>query len=131
MRTLALLTLLAALSTGCETFGSRICDRSTEANPEVTYTGGTVVDGVYMTSPWDGELLYFPGGMRYSLVHNLGLAPRSVQAYLSFDRYGTQDGGSLAQAAGNQVVITGVDTKRIEIANDSCVDYWLLVVATP
>ncbi len=54
-----------------------------------------------------------------------------MQAYLSFDRFGTLDGGVLAQAAGNQVEVLGFDgdAEGILIANDSCVDYWLLVTA--
>jgi hypothetical protein len=120
---------LAAATAGCETFGSRICDRSAEANPPVRYTGGTTENGVYMSSPWDGELLYFPGGMHYELVHGLGEKPRWIQQYLSFDRYGTQDGGTLAPAAGNQAVVVSADKETIVVANDSCVDYWLLVTA--
>jgi len=130
LTTLAALALaLAAASTGCETFQPRVCDRSEEGNPPVRYTGGEVRDGVYMSSPWDGELLYFPGGMRYDLVHELGSAPRWVQGYISFERYGTSDGGALAPPAGNQMEIVSVDDTTIRVANDSCVAYWLLVAA--
>jgi hypothetical protein len=131
MRRLALAAAitLAAASTGCETFSPRACDRSDEGNPTVRYTGGTVEDGVYMSSPWDGELLYFPGGMRYDLVHELGARPRWWAGYLSFDRYGTSDGGVLAEPAGNQLVVAEVDDTVLRVVNDSCVDYWLLVAA--
>jgi hypothetical protein len=114
---------------GCETFTPATCDRSPEGNPLVSYTDGKVIDGVYTTSSWDGELLYFPGGMHYSLVHKLPARPQWVTSYLSFDEHGTTDGGALAQATGNQVVIQGVDDNAIRLANDSCVDYWLLVSA--
>ena len=43
-----------------------------------------------MTSAWDGDLLYFPGGMHYDLRHDLGEVPRTFEAYLSFDRHGTR-----------------------------------------
>jgi hypothetical protein len=130
MRSLTVAIVLALSAAGCETFGPRTCDRSPEGNPVVTYEGGAADDGgVYMSSPWAGELLWFPGGMRYALKHQLGVAPRWVQAYLSFDRFGALDGGVLAQASGNQVEIAGVDEETIEVVNDSCVDYWLLVVA--
>ena len=129
----AALSLLAALaaagSTGCETFGPRTCDTSLAGNPPVTFTGGQAQGGVYMSSPWVGELLSFPGGQRYSLVHGLGSTPAWVQSYLSFDQLGTQDGGTLAPATGNQVEIVSVDDTAIGVANESCTDYWLLVVA--
>ncbi|MFT3774712.1 MAG: hypothetical protein QM820_55885 [Minicystis sp.] len=126
--------VLAVLTAGCETFQPRICDRTEEGNPPVRYTGGTTTDGVYLSSPWNGELLSFPKGMHYDLVHGLGAEPRWIDSYLSFDRYGTaggggNDGGTLAQASGNQVVIKQVDDTIIRIANDSCADYWLLVAA--
>jgi len=129
LRETAALAALAAAVAGCETFQPSICDRSAEGNPSVAYKGGTTMDGVYMTSPWDGELLNFPGGMHYELFHGLGTAPRWVSSYLSFAEYGTLDGGSLGQAAGNQVVILGMDETSIRLANDSCADYWLLVAA--
>jgi hypothetical protein len=119
---------IAAGSLGCGRGGPLTCDRTEEGNPIVRYTEGAVVDGVYMSSPWEGELLYFPGGMHYSLEHKLGKSPRWVTSYLSFDRDGTK-ASNLAQAAGNQVVILAVDDTAITLANDSCVDYWLLVTA--
>lgn len=129
MRALALAMVIAAATAGCETFGSRTCDRSAEGNPVIDYTGGTAEDGVYMSSPWGGELIYFPGGMHLQLEHGLGATPKWVNEYLSFDRYGTTDGGSLAQAAGNQVLVTDMNNQAIVLVNDSCVDYWILVTA--
>jgi hypothetical protein len=119
---------LAVGQIGCGNSGPFTCDRSAEDNPAIRYTEGEVKDGVYMSSPWSGELLYFPGGMRYALEHKLGAAPRWINSYLSFDREGTGK-SSLAQAAGNQVVIVDVDDTTVKLANDSCADYWLLVVA--
>jgi hypothetical protein len=114
---------------GCDRVPPAVCDRSAEGNPVVRYTEGTVDNNVYMSASWDGERLYFPGGMRYALEHKLGAAPRWIASYLSFSREGTEDGGALAQAAGNQVVVLGVDATAITVANDSCGDYWLLVAA--
>jgi hypothetical protein len=122
--------LLLSASAGCETVTPSTCDISAAGNPTVRYTGGQIQDGVYMTSPWDRGLLLFPSGMHYSLVHGLGRTPSSVQSYLSFDGDGTADGGELAQAAGNQVGILGMDAQTIELSNDSCVEYWLLVTAS-
>jgi hypothetical protein len=138
---------LAAGSLGCDRLGigPEICDRSKEGNPPQLYTQGDVVDGVYMSSDWDGDLpgqdetspaqaeqkgglLFFPGGMRYRIEHKLGQRPRLIQLFLSFDRQGT-DTGVLSQAAGNQAEILCVDDKALVVANGSCVEYWLLVVA--
>ena len=124
-----LLGALAAGALGCETFGPVACDRSEEANPTVTYQGGVTAEGVYRSSAWDGELLFFPAGMHYDLVHGLGSEPGWVESFLSFEREGTGDGGTLAPAAGNHAVIAKADAERIRVVNDSCVEYWLLVTA--
>lgn len=123
----AAVVALAAGSLGCDA-SALSCDRALEANPYIAYREGTVENGVYMSSPWDGELLYFPGGMHYAIEHQLGGEPRWITSYLSFDERGTA-GGSVAQSAGNQVVILDVSETTIKLANDSCVDYWLLVTA--
>jgi hypothetical protein len=144
---------LAACTAGCETLGPHSCDTSLAANPYVSYTEGTVAAGVYMSSPWNGPLLLFDGGTHYKLYHGLNGMPRSVVSYLSFNEQGTGplDGGNnplgggggsdgsggssaspqgLAQAAGNEVVILGIDCCTIEVANDSCASSWLLVTAS-
>jgi hypothetical protein len=150
---LALTAALAAGATGCETLIPVSCDRTLADNPPVAYTGGVVANGVYMSSPWDGEMLDFPGGARYDLVvHGLGAAPHGVELFLSFDEFGTRGGGAVAPAAGNQAEVVGVVpcasvcdagdpaacTERlcqpgdwvVQVANDSCVEYWLLVTAS-
>lgn len=114
--------------------GPETCDRSEEYNPPVLYTDGTVENGVYMTSAWDGELLWFPGGMHYELEHGLGEVPRFFQAYLSFDRHGTREDdeggeGTLALASGAQVELVRANEETMVVRNAECVDYWLLVVA--
>jgi hypothetical protein len=120
---------LVALSlTGCSSIGPSTCDRSVEANPWVDYREGTTDGNVYETSPLDGELLYFPGGMHYRLHHGLGKKPDWVLPYLSFERFGTT-GGPVAPASGNEVEIAGEDADTISVNNGSCVEYWLLVKA--
>jgi hypothetical protein len=137
----SLLVASAALS-GCGPDdynpGPETCDRSEERNPPVFYADGITEDGVYMTSLWDGELLWFPGGMHYELEHKLGAVPRFFQAYLSFSRYGT-DGdrdpstdeiATLALASGTQAELVRADDETLVLRNAECVDYWLLVVAS-
>src|SRR4051812_36096713 len=108
-RAAILAAVLAIAPVGCDRVPPAVCDRTAEENPAVRYTEGTADEGVYMSSPWDGELLYFPGGMRYAIEHKLGQAPRWIDAYVSFSRDGASDGGTLAKAAGNQVVVVHVD----------------------
>ncbi|MCC6554275.1 MAG: hypothetical protein IT372_14935 [Polyangiaceae bacterium] len=133
-RATALAVTLGALGAGCGDLAPKTCDRSEDANPPVLYTEGTVEGGVYMSTPWDGGgggasgLLYFPGGMRYEIEHKLGGIPRWWQLYLSFDREGIET-GTLAQAAGNQAEVLHVDACKLVVANGSCSEYWLLVVA--
>jgi hypothetical protein len=133
-RLLALAVMLAAAgAVGCETFGQRTCDTSAEGNPTVFYTGGATLDGVYMSSPWQGPLLLFPGGQHYALAHGLGAMPSWIQVYLSFEETavdgGLDGGGNLAPAAGNDAEIVAVDGQWIYVANDTCSSYWLLVIA--
>jgi hypothetical protein len=120
--------VVAAGSIGCGRGGPLTCDRTAEGNPVIRYTEGEAKDGVYMSSPWEGELLYFPGGMHYALEHKLGARPQWISSYLAFDHYPANHDG-LAQSAGNQVVILDVDDTAVTLANDSCADYWLLVTA--
>jgi hypothetical protein len=78
----------------------------------------------------EAELLWFPGGMRYEMVHGLGEAPTWFQAYLSFGPYGAYDCEStLAEAAGNQVEFSDINDHSFQVINGSCSDYYLLVVA--
>ncbi|MFO0588657.1 MAG: hypothetical protein U0441_13995 [Polyangiaceae bacterium] len=131
---------LAGCGPGDYNPGPETCDRSIKLNPPVRYTGGIVEGGVYMTSAWDGDLLYFPGGMHYELVHDLGATPRMIEAYVGFDPHGTRDFDadtttdegvvSLGIASGNQVELLDVTDQHILLRNAECVDYWLLVVAS-
>lgn len=126
------IALAAATLVGCGPDdynpGPETCDRSEKRNPPVRYTDGTVENGVYMTSPWDEDLLFFPGGMHYELVHGLGQVPRYFEAYVSFDPDGTK-GGTIGIASGNQVELVRVNDQTMVVRNGECVDYYLLVVA--
>lgn len=124
-----MLTVLVAVGlAGCADVGAEIqaCARPASEEPRL-YTGGSVEDGVYMTSDWYGELLYFPGGAWYEIHHQLGEVPRWFEFYLSFERDGLGS-ASLAQASGNQAEIKEIDAESITVLNGSCADYWLLGV---
>jgi hypothetical protein len=131
--------LAGALSAGCETLPGVSCDNAPEDNPVQCYTGGLPPDRCrYQSTPWDHELLLFKGGTQYALQTGLSCSPE-VQAYLSFDEFGTLEGGTLAQAAGDQVLIGDVNdtthcgdagASSILISNHTCSDYWLMVIAS-
>jgi len=104
------------------------CDRSPTSNEPIAYTEADPENGLYMSSPWAGELLWFPGGTRYEIHHKLGVTPHFVQPWLSFDQCGTK-GSTVALAAGNQAEVRDIDEEKVVIVNGSCSDYWLLVVA--
>ncbi|WP_437635202.1 hypothetical protein [Sorangium sp. So ce854] len=116
----------AALAAGC---ASSRCDRTEDANPPIEFTEAVAEGDIYETSAPDGELLHFPGGMRYALKHHLGGRPRWWQVYLSFEPDGTRSGGTLAHAAGNQAEVICVDDQHLVVMNGSCSEYWLRVVA--
>lgn len=121
--------LLALFATGCPSdIDPRSCDRSDDANPVQLYTDGTVSGNVYRSSDWTGPLLSLPGGARFEIRHGLGEVPDFIELFLSFEPSGTTK-GTLAPAAGNQAEILEVTAESIFIANGSCSDYFLLVIA--
>lgn len=126
---LSLVLALAAPLAGCLTdIGPVPCDRSAKGNPPVRYTEGRVENGVYMTSDWDEELLYFPGGMHYELEHKLGATPRWWIAYASHDRTGA-DEATIAIAPGDMAQVVDATPETLTIVNGTCATFWLLVVA--
>lgn len=141
----AALASIAALATlvGAASFGAAApacsppCDSSDDGNPPDRYTAGIVACDAagcaYETSPWHGELLHFPGGKRYDLVHGLGHEPLDVQVYLSFSPNGVASGeqaDSVALSAGNSSVIQLVNDQVIRVKNDTCSEFWVRVTAS-
>jgi hypothetical protein len=129
--------LLLLLTAGAVVFAcSPACDTSDEANPPSWHEAGTAVNGVYASSSSHGDLLPFPGGKRYDLVHHLGFEPIQVQLYWSFAEGGigtdTQkpDKSSLTPATGNSAVIQMKNDQYFRVKNDSCAEFWLLAVAS-
>ncbi|MBW2528003.1 MAG: hypothetical protein JRI23_27730 [Deltaproteobacteria bacterium] len=127
----AIMVVSGAAASGCEDVGVQLqaCKRPATDAP-LAYQGGNVEEGVYMTAPWDGELLNFHGGAYYRIYHQLPSTPRWFQFYLSFERSGAGGGAlSLAPPAGNQLEVKAVDDESIVVMNATCTDYWLLAVA--
>lgn len=121
--------LFALSAMGCSVINSigPNCDRSATNNENVVYTEGKTENGVYMSSPWAGELLWFPGGMRYEIPLEFEATPQLVETWLSFDQCGTKE-STVALASGNQAEIREVSKDKLVIVNGSCSDYWLLVI---
>jgi hypothetical protein len=122
----ALLALVLAFSTAC---GSD-CETA-DPEREVRFTGGSrdTARGYYETSGWAGPFLHFPPGRRLVIEHGLGRPPL-VQTYLSFSERGLADGNNASESAGNQLVIEAVDDQIVKVRNDSCAEFYLLLIAT-
>ncbi|HHH11808.1 MAG TPA: hypothetical protein ENK23_07030 [Sorangium sp.] len=127
-RRTTMLVALGASLMGCVSppIGTELCRRPKTDEP-VDVRVGAVENGVYMSSDWGGELLYFPGGSYYRFYHQLGETPRWWQVYLAFDREGLPS--SVSEAAGNQAQLQAIDDETITILNGSCVEYWMLLTA--
>jgi hypothetical protein len=134
--------LIAAATAGCETFGPHPCDPTPAANPVQTYKGGAAQDGVYTSSttetggsttcPGTGtvELLAFPAGAHYLMEHHLPGPPTLVLPSLSFSECATPGSGAATTlGGGNEAEILGITCTTIEISNDTCSDFWLLLTA--
>ncbi len=83
----------------------------------------------YMSSRWGGELLHFPGGRRYIFYHGLKSAPEVISSYLAFRENTFQSNRSASESAGNQALIECVTDKYIVLANDTCAEFWVRIVA--
>jgi hypothetical protein len=130
---LFLVLTLGASSLACGTPG---CDVSDEKHAPIVYEGGITRNGYYASSSSHGDLLYFPQGRRYDLYHHLGFEPIMLQLYWSFAEAGigvfeqTKDKSTLTTGAGNSAIVQLKNDQFIRVKNDSCVEYWVLVVAS-
>jgi hypothetical protein len=127
------LIALGALVGGCS---AAACDTSDDGNTPERREDGRTLNGIYESSSVHGPLLEFTGGKRYDLVHNLGFEPLVVQMYWSFHGRGIardaqveEDAGSLTPASGNSALIQLMNDRIIRVKNDSCVEFFLRVVA--
>lgn len=120
----AAMLLIGAIGLACGDAAPTICRRPATDEP-IPYVEGTTENGVYMTSPWNGPLLHFPGGAYYAIRHGLGEIPRWWQCWVSFEPDGV-DSGSLALAAGNEVEVKAIDDQTLTVLNGTCVEFWLV-----
>lgn len=112
---------------------------SVQGHTPIVFTDGIVNESrtIYQSNEVDGEMLHFPEGRRYDLVHGLASTPAIVIPYVSFRETLDPDGdpndktkpNNLSVSAGNQTVIEGWDDKVIHVRNDTCAEFYLRVVA--
>jgi hypothetical protein len=92
------------------------------------FTETTPSGRVYMTSAWDGTWLHFPSHRRFLLEHGLGTDSYAPHAYLSFTANPQEgDSSKFSEAAGNEVVFEALDEDSVQVKNDTCSDFYLLV----
>ena len=94
------------------------------------------MNGYYFSSPAHEKLLPFPGGKQIPEDRpssRLRAYPGAALLVLCRGRYryGHQnDKSTLSLAAGNSALILLKNEEYILVKNDSCAEYWLLVVAS-
>lgn len=113
---------------------------SVHGQAAIEFLGGETNESrtVYQTGEPQGEMLYFPEGRRYDLVHGLGVTPASVDLYVSFRRELTDpneasdktEPNNVSPSAGNQAVIEVWNDRIIRVRNDTCAEFYLRAVAT-
>ena len=132
MRALSRAALFAS-SVGALAGCSSTCPREHEETSR-KYNGGTTNPDrtVYETNAWDGSFVDFPAGRRWALVHGLRDTPIEFKSYLGFKSHPLPEDkmGFVAESAGNQVLIEGVDEESIRIRNDTCEHFYVRVVAS-
>ena len=125
----ALLALGTLAAPGCRTS----CDDAEEGSAERVTDGTTdAASGVYESAPWNGAYHEFLPQKRYEFVHGLAGVPRIVQTFVAFDEtpLGERAHGNVSEAAGNEVIIEGVDATSIRVRNDTCETFFLRVAAS-
>jgi hypothetical protein len=125
-----LLPILAAVTLSC----SASCPREDDDAAPRTHTSGTTsADRTYYeTNAWNQSFVDFPAGRRWAFRHGLGQLPREITSYLglSADPLPVNSNGFVAESAGNQVLIEGVDSETIRVRNDTCEHFYLRLVAS-
>lgn len=109
------------------------CPRESEDTSK-RFSGGTTSPDRehYETNAWDEPFVDFPAGRRWALVHGLRTTPIELKSYVAFKEKPLPEGkkGFVAESAGNQVLIEGVDEETIRVRNDTCEHFWLRLVAS-
>jgi hypothetical protein len=132
MRGLARAAGFVALVVSTLTACSSNCEREDEVAKRYT-AGITSPDRTfYETNAWSASFLNFPAGRRIALVHGLRERPIELRSYLAFESHPLPENGDgfVAESAGNQVLIEGVDDETVRVRNDTCQHFYLRLVAS-
>jgi hypothetical protein len=123
---LTLGALLVATLSGC---GSQC--KMVDSTP-VVYEGGQKHDGIWLTTGWHDPWLDFPGGREYRIVHNLHTA-NIPQFWVAFAPQPLPEGGvgNASMSPGNQTILQGIDDDSVQVRNDTCQHFYLLVSVDP
>lgn len=105
---------------------------------QVRYTDGYTNESrtIYETGAVDAEMLHFPQGRTYELVHGFGYPPKDVNIFLSFrerltatgDKEDKTEPNNVAQSAGNQAVVELWNDEVIRVRNDTCAEFYMRAV---
>jgi hypothetical protein len=135
--------LLALFFTGGSTVTVACSPCSVRGQDPIDFTSGITNESrtVYQTGAPDDEMLHFPQGRTYNLVHGLGTVPVGIELFVSFreqlERSGdTEDKtepNNVSPSAGNQTVIQVWDDEFIQVRNDTCAELYLraVIIADP
>jgi len=127
LRRLVMIAMLLGLSAqGCSTSCDGVSDTPVEFSAGITNEARTE----YQSTLWDGEYLSFPPNRGFDLIHGLYATPVHVSTYLGFTAFPLGSEGSVAESAGNMVLIETVNETFVRVRNDTCQHFYLRVVAS-
>ncbi|HEY4156746.1 MAG TPA: hypothetical protein VGM29_01570 [Polyangiaceae bacterium] len=113
----------AACGTACKTVDST----------PLTYDNGNDVAQnplFYITTDWHGTWLDFPGGREYQLIHHLQKDTQLVPTpYVAFSPQPMPENGvgNASVSPGNQSIIQGETDTYVQVRNDTCEHFYLLM----
>lgn len=90
----------------------------------------SVVNGLWQSAEWDTPWLSFPAKQAVTVEHELGVAPRLVQVYVSFssDQCDRDVDTTALLASGNLARISNVNASSVTVRNDTQEAYCLRLV---
>jgi hypothetical protein len=136
-------TLAALFLTGGSASSTGCSPCRVGGQEEVVFTEGITNESrtLYQTGEVDAEMLHFPQGRTYDLMHGLGSTPVDLTIFVSFRSKLTASGdkdsktkpNNVAESAGNQAVIEVWNDEIVRVRNDTCAEFYMraVIVADP
>lgn len=112
---------LVLASVACNSLGNCPAGKS-----DITVDTGTTdrEERIYYSAPPWGPLDRYPARTTLHFIHELGFTP-FPHTYVSF----TSEGSDFSENTGNQARLKCVDDHEIVVENDTCEDFYVLVMA--